>query len=106
MEEKNTKNPNMKIEGKTEGQEQNRKATYEELNNYCIQLYNQNKQLIEQLKQREMAGLFKRLEFLFKVVENSGKFDPAFVGNCTAEITQALTPEPNSEAEQEKGKEA
>lgn len=72
-------------------QDGNKKATYEELNNYCIQLYNQNKQLMSQLQQRDMLNLFKRLDYLFLVLKNKDCFGSDFVGDCVAEITNALT---------------
>jgi len=71
-------------------QKKQRKATYEELNNYCIQLFNQNKQLLGQLRQREMSNLFKRLDYLFRVIGHKDSFSPDFVGDCTAEIENAL----------------
>lgn len=83
-------NANPVSESKESEAQEQRKATYEELNNYCIQLYQQNKQLVAQLKQVEMNNMFKRLDYLFKVVENSGMFDHDFVVECTDEIKQAM----------------
>lgn len=68
-----------------------KKATYEELNNYCVQLYNQNKQLVEKLQQLNMANLFKRLDYLFLVIQNKETFDKEFLDSCTNEIKEALS---------------
>lgn len=83
-------------------QEEQKKATYEELNNYCMQLYNQNKQLMAQLQQREMANLFRRLDYLFLVLRNKDCFSPDFVGDCATEITNALSI-PEETEEEKKG---
>lgn len=72
-------------------QREERKATYEELNNYCMQLMNQNKQLVAQLQEREMFNMFKRLDYLFLVLKSKDCFSSDFVGDCVAEITSALT---------------
>lgn len=105
MEEKKTAkqvslNPASEKESKSSAVN-DRKATYEELNNYCLQLYNQNKQLSEQLKQRDMTNLFRRLDYLFMVVQNKDAFNADFVGDCTEEIQAALSiAEEESKAEE------
>jgi hypothetical protein len=86
MEKKNvtmnvTKNDNAK-EGK---------LTYEQLNNACAELYQQNQKLIMEIRQLNQANMFKRLDYLFKVVENSNNFKPDFVVSCTEEIEEAMT---------------
>lgn len=68
-----------------------KKATYDELNNYCAQLFEQNKKLQEQVKQLNMANMFRRLDYLFAVVSNKDAFDKDFIAKCVAEIQQALT---------------
>ena len=67
------------------------KMSYEELNNVCMQLYQQNQNLMKQLQQADMINTFKRIDYLFKVVELSDKFDPDFVISCTDELKDALT---------------
>lgn len=78
-------------EKKEEKEPTQRKATYEELNNYCIQLMQQNKTLVEQLKQRDMATLFKRIDYLFLVVSNRAAFPADFVNTCVEELMNQLT---------------
>ena len=36
--------------------------------------------------------MFKRLDYLFKVVENAAMFEEAFVDQCIAEIKELMTP--------------
>ena len=48
-----------------------KKLSYEELENVANNLY-------ARLQQAEMANMFKRLDYLFKVVKYSGAFTPAF----------------------------
>lgn len=38
-----------------------------------------------------MQNMFARLEFLFKVVENSDKFEQSFVDKMTTEIVNLMT---------------
>ena len=60
------------------------KLSYEELENVANNLY-------ARLQQAEMSNMFKRLDYLFKVVKYSGAFTPAFVESCVAEIEGVLT---------------
>jgi hypothetical protein len=60
------------------------KLSYEELENVANNLY-------ARLQQAEMSNMFKRLDYLFKVVKYSGAFTPAFVESCVAEIEEVLT---------------
>lgn len=85
-------------EGKTQ------KYTYDELNNICGQLYQQNQNLLKQLRQMDQVAMFKRIDYLLKVVELSDKFkDAEFISNCVMELKEALTleqPEDNKEKEE------
>lgn len=55
-------------------------------------LKSQNTQLIYQLQGANMVNLFKRLDYLFKVMENAAMFDEAFVNQCVTEIKELMTP--------------
>lgn len=68
-----------------------KKPTYEELNNYCTQLFNQNKELVARMRQMEMGNLFKRLDYLFCVLQNKSCFNADFILQCTEEIMNALS---------------
>ena len=83
MEENKTKTVEMKTEKK--------KFSYEELNDIASQLSQQNQQLYAQLQRVNMTNAFKRLDYLFKVVENGALFTPEFLDNCISEIEESLT---------------
>lgn len=95
--------------GKKSGQgEQRQKLTYEELNNACIELQQQNRNLIVQLQQMDLSNAFRRLEYLFRVVEcaydnrnNSVSFSTEFLERCIAEIEATMTISPNVQEKQE-----
>lgn len=75
--------------GKSETKQQ--KLTYEQLNDACNQLWQQNKQLVARNRELESFAMNKRLDYLFKVLELSNQFSSDFVGNCSSEIEQAMT---------------
>lgn len=91
MEEQNkAKQINMNAStGKSETKQQ--KLTYEQLNDACNQLWQQNKQLVARNRELETFAMNKRLDYLFKVLELSNQFSSDFVGNCSSEIEQAMT---------------
>lgn len=67
------------------------KLSYEELENLCRQLSNQSKQLYQKLQEQNNFNAFKRLDYLFKVMEFAIQFDSTFVEKCTKEIEQIMT---------------
>lgn len=87
MEEKKTKTVNMRA---SQG-EQEQKLTYEQLNDACQQLFQQNQYLVKELKEANMTNVFKRLDYLFRVLESAPSFDNTFVKQCASEIQEALT---------------
>ena len=92
---------NINMEENTQTQE-SPKLTYEQLNNAAMQLSQQNMQLRKQLEEMNYFNLFRRLDYLFKVVEFSTNFSADFVTACTTEIQALLTtaeemPEDNTE---------
>lgn len=91
MEEQNkAKQINMNAgTGKSETKQQ--KLTYEQLNDACNQLWQQNKQLVARNRELETFAMNKRLDYLFKVLELSNQFSSDFVGSCASEIEQAMT---------------
>lgn len=90
-EKKNAKVVNMNSDNNTDKKEAPKKLTYEQLNDACNQLFQQNKQLVQKVKELEQFCLNKRLECLFKIIENSAKFTETFVKACTDEIEDAMT---------------
>lgn len=67
------------------------KMSYEQLENVAHQLSEQNRQLFAKLQELNMANMFKRLDYLFKVVENGHMFKQDFVEKCIAEIESLMT---------------
>lgn len=102
MEEKKAKTVDMSA---TQGNKP-QKLTYEQLNEACSQLFQQNQQLANQVRELNMYNSFRRLDYLFRVhdsynnVSNADAvtFDPAFVKSCIDEIQSALTPADAPEA--------
>ena len=76
------------------------KMSYEQLENVAHQLSEQAKQLYAQLQAANMTNMFKRLDYLFKVVENGHAFSIDFLNKCVAEIEEHMTiPEEVEETE-------
>lgn len=68
------------------------KPTYEQLEREVAGLKGMNSQLYMQLQQMNMGNLFKRLDYLFKVVEFREAFNPDFATKCAEEIEGHMTP--------------
>lgn len=75
---------------KVEAPVQQKKLTYEELQNVVYQYENQNKYLQEQLKQLNYAGMIQQMGFMFKVLENPKYFTETFVTKCAEGIEVML----------------
>lgn len=88
-EQKKTKVVNMNNADKNE--EPVKKLSYEQLNDACNQLWQQNRQLAVRNGELERLAINKRLDYLFKVLEYSSMFKSDFVVSCTAEIEEAMT---------------
>lgn len=67
------------------------KLSYEQLENVAHQLSEQNKQLYARLQEANMVNIFKRMEYLFKVIENGHAFSNEFVNKCVSEIEDLMT---------------
>lgn len=79
-------------------EKKNEKMSYEELENVAAQLSQQAQQLYTRLQQADLTNMFKRLDFLFKVVENAHAFNDDFVAKCVKEIEDIMTvPEESQE---------
>ena len=72
------------------GQPKNEKLSYEDLENVCHQLSEQSRALYQRLQEADMTNVFKRLDYLFAVVENKEAFPEEFFKNCTKEIMDIL----------------
>lgn len=84
---------------KLKGAERQEKVSYEQLENIAHQLSEQNRQMYARMQEMDMANMFKRLDYLFKVVENGTMFDSDFVNKCVDEIENVMMPkeEPSEE---------
>ena len=79
------------------------KLSYEQLENVAHQLSEQAKQLYMKLQAANMSNMFKRLDYLFKVVENGHMFKQDFLEKCITEIEEIMTvPEETEEDDKEK----
>lgn len=81
------------------------KMSYEQLENVAHQLSEQNKQLYTKLQEINMVNVFKRLDYLFKVLEYNHMFDEEFVTKCSTEVVDLMTvpkPEDNKDTEDTK----
>ena len=67
------------------------KLSYEQLENVAHQLSEQNRQLYAKLQEMQVSNMFKRLDYLFKVVENTGVFSIDFHTRCVEEIESLMT---------------
>ena len=75
----------------TKETERPEKMSYEQLEIIAHQLSEQTKQLYMKLQAANMGNMFKRLDYLFKVVENGHIFKQDFLEKCIAEIEELMT---------------
>ena len=80
-----TKKPKMEVVPGGEDITQ-RKYTYDELSEICSQLVREN-----QMLRNNLQG-FRRLDYLFLVVQSPDAFDKGFVRSCACEIQELMTP--------------
>ena len=85
----------------TKETERPEKMSYEQLENIAHQLSEQAKQLYMKLQAANMSNMFKRLDYLFKVVENGHMFKQDFLEKCIAEIKEIMTVPEETDKEEE-----
>ncbi|MCH3980724.1 MAG: hypothetical protein LKE41_02150 [Prevotella sp.] len=106
-EEKSCKEINMNVGKKQEAKKQGtvdmkpKKLTYEQLNDACSQLYQQNQNLLKKLQEANTYSMFKRLDYLFEVLRNKDSFNKKFVEGCAKEIEEAISIEGPSQDRKE-----
>lgn len=71
-------------------EENNKKMSYEELEQLVSQLGEQNNMLMAELRNRNAAMMLKRLDYLFQVLDKESVFEYDFVEACAQEIKEAL----------------
>ncbi len=83
-----------------EENKEKKKLSYEDLENLCHQLSDQGQKLYRQLQEANMTNVFKRLDYLFAVVDNREAFPEDFTKKCIDEIINTMTlPEPEETEE-------
>lgn len=83
---------------------ENAKMSYEQLEDVAHQLSEQVRQLYAKLQESNLENMFKRLDYLFKVIENPHAFNEEFVSKCTSEIESLMTlPDNEDEPKEDSG---
>lgn len=80
------------MEEETKQETSTKKFTYEQLEQIAGSLSTQVQQLTNRLQESNMFNMFKRLDYLFKVLELSSKFNEDFVNKCIKEVEEIMTP--------------
>lgn len=116
-EQKNSKEVKLGVVKNEEKKEQPQKLSYEQLNQACMELSQQNQQmnqyiqkLHQQMQEMQFTLQTKRVDYLFKVVElhynNVNRwqlFPDDFINSCLSEIQESLTiSEQTEESKEEK----
>lgn len=99
MEEVLNTNENVTTENKSE------KMSYEQLTNIAHQLSEQSRTLYAKLQEANMTNVFKRLDYLFLVLQNNSNFPSDFVIACAEEIQNLLTIPESTEEDDSKASE-
>lgn len=82
-----------------------KKLSYAELDNICSQLYQQNQRLQQMLNEMNMTNMFRRLDYLFKVVQFADTIkDSEFINQCIAEIKDSMTVQEEQEDKEDQEK--
>ena len=89
------------VEMKKASEPKNEKLTYEQLENVCHQLSEQSRNLYQKLQEADLTYMFKRLDYLFAVVENREAFPNDFTDKCIKEIISGMTVSENSDSPEE-----
>lgn len=75
----------------------NEKLSYEQLENICHQLSEQSRELYTRLQEANMANMFTRLNFLFKMLEQQVFFEEELIDAVANEIKQLMAVGENHE---------
>lgn len=84
------------------GNAQPEKMSYEQMVNIANQLQGQNRELTMRLN--NLANVYHRLDYLFKVLENAAQFKKEFVEKCATEIQDIITIPEEEESKPEESK--
>lgn len=106
MEEKKKNVVEMTPSVKAHRQPKNEKLPYDQLENIAKQLYEQLAKAEQEMKRLNQSNLITRVNILFRVVENSDKFNSQFVQDCVDELESLIhlpDEEPSSTEEKKEG---
>ena len=78
------------------------KMSYEQMVNIATQLQGQNRELMVRLN--NLANVYHRLDYLFKVLENPSPFKKEFIEKCVLEVQDIITIPEEDESKQEEVK--
>lgn len=74
-----------------EEKNEKKKLSYDELAHLANEYFEGYKKVLAQLEKANYTNVFKRLDYLFKIIENSSYFTDDFVAKCTTEIVDIMT---------------
>lgn len=100
MEKKEEKNEGKVITMQPKQEAKQEKMSYEQLEMIAHQMHEQLVKAMNKINELNMANIFKRLDYLFKVLENQHMFKQEFVTKCVEEIQDILTVVPEEETEE------
>lgn len=86
-------NPNQEQKLPRNIEEEFDSMTKNKLKEVAGQLYYQNQQLMNRIKSMDMTNIFRRFDYLFKVMEHSDKYPKEFVDMIINEICTGMYPE-------------
>lgn len=97
------------MEKKLEPKNETKKLSYEDLENVCHQLSTQSQQLNAQNQQLKamvneanLTNLYKRLDYLFEVINRDNKYlSDTFKNKCAEEIEMLMATPEDSESQKE-----
>lgn len=78
------------------------KLSYDELNQVSQQLFQENKMLRTKVQELSVEAFYKRIEYMFKVVELASVFSKEFVERTIQEIETVMKADEEQKAEEEK----
>ena len=73
------------------------KLTYDQLKDVAGKLHQENQRLRNMLMEYNYTNAFKRLDYLFKILEFASYFDGDFVISCSDEIKSIMSIKKNNE---------
>lgn len=78
------------------------KLSYDELNQVSQQLFQENKMLRTKVQELSVEAFYKRIDYMFKVVELASVFSEEFVERTIQEIETVMKAEEEQKDEKEK----